>query len=140
MKWYWEKAEELGRTEPVISACGDDCAVCPRFLARTEAELRETAELWYRFGWRDRVVSNEEIRCEGCGSRSGCSFGILPCRKEQGVADCAGCVEYPCGRIRALTANTDGKAAQYRKLCDNEAELALLTRAFLEKGRNQPQK
>ena len=43
MKWYADRLRVLDDIEPVISICGDDCAVCPRFLARTEEELHETA-------------------------------------------------------------------------------------------------
>lgn len=30
--------------EPIISVCGDDCAVCPRYLAKTDEELKRVAE------------------------------------------------------------------------------------------------
>ena len=36
MKWYLDKYEELKKVTPIISVCGDDCAVCPRFLAKTD--------------------------------------------------------------------------------------------------------
>ena len=61
MKWYVSRLKELENAAPIISVCGDDCAVCPRYLARTEEELHETAVFWYKAGWRDHVVSNEEI-------------------------------------------------------------------------------
>ena len=44
MKWYEDRIPELEKAPPVISVCGDDCGVCPRYLARTEEELHETAE------------------------------------------------------------------------------------------------
>ena len=50
MKWYLEGLEQLERAEPVITVCGDDCAVCPRYLAQTEEELRETAVFRHRAG------------------------------------------------------------------------------------------
>ena len=50
MKWYTDKLKALERVEPIISVCGDDCAVCPRFLARTEEELHETALFWVHAG------------------------------------------------------------------------------------------
>ena len=43
MKWYENRIPELEKAPPVISACGDDCAVCPRYLARTEEGLHEAA-------------------------------------------------------------------------------------------------
>lgn len=48
-----------------ITLCGDNCIECPRYNAHSEEELRNVAELWYRMGWRDHIVSNEEIKCEG---------------------------------------------------------------------------
>ncbi len=41
-----------------ITPCGDNCGECPRFLAKNNEELRQTALLWYRIGWWDRIVSN----------------------------------------------------------------------------------
>ncbi len=51
-----------------ITLCGDNCTYCPRFLAKTKEELQEVANLWYRVGLRDHVVSTAEIACEGCSS------------------------------------------------------------------------
>ena len=50
MEWYVQKQDELKTAKPMISVCGDDCAVCPRFLAQTEEELHETAVFWYKAG------------------------------------------------------------------------------------------
>ena len=56
--------------EKIIAACGNDCAVCPRYnvppYTKTAEELHHTAELWYKIGYRDHVVTNEEIACTGC--------------------------------------------------------------------------
>ena len=61
--------------EERITLCGDNCIECPRYNAHTEAELRKVAELWYRVGWRETVVSNEEIVCAGCSSHKSCTYG-----------------------------------------------------------------
>jgi len=53
----------------ILAPCGNDCSACPRQLAtasRDPARLAAVAELWHFLGWRDRVVSNEEIACHGC--------------------------------------------------------------------------
>ena len=60
--------------EERITLCGDNCIECPRYNAHSEAELRNVAELWYRVGWRDMVVSNEEITCTGCSSHKDCTY------------------------------------------------------------------
>jgi len=136
MKWYRARLPELAKAEPIYSVCGDDCAVCPRYLARTDEELRETAEFWHRAGWRDRVVSNEEIRCAGCGSRPTCSFMLLPCVKEHGVEKCSGCGEYPCGKIHATLASSKSKKQQCRAACESDEEFAMFVRAFYEKEKH----
>ena len=136
MQWYIDRLDELGKTAPIYSVCGDDCAVCPRFLARTDDELHQTAVFWHRAGWRDRVVGNEEIRCRGCGTRQSCAFMLLPCLQEKGLERCADCSEYPCGKISRMLSQSAGKEAQCKKACGNDRMFAMLKRAFYEKEIN----
>ena len=82
--------------EEKITLCGDNCIECPRYNAHSETELRAVAELWYRVGWRDSVVSNEEIICTGCSSHKSCTYGLVDCTKEHGVEKCNQCKEFPC--------------------------------------------
>lgn len=136
MKWYCDRLDELEHAEPIISVCGDDCAVCPRYLAKTPEELRETAEFWYKVGWRDRIVSAEELKCTGCGCRPTCTFMLLPCQKEKGLSSCRECGEYCCERISSMLERSDIKEEQCRNACENEAEFRMLKRAFYEKRKN----
>lgn len=136
MNWYIDKLEEIKKNEPIISVCGDDCAVCPRFLAETDEELHEVAVFWHRIGWRDRVVSNEEIKCTGCGCRPSCSFMILPCQKEKGVTDCKKCGEYRCELIEKMLVGSYEKEKMLRSVCESEEEVQMLKRAFYEKKEN----
>ena len=57
-------------TRRIIAACGNDCSACHRYVGvsyeKTEEELHHTAEQWDKIGYRDHVVSNEEIACTGC--------------------------------------------------------------------------
>ncbi len=52
--------------EKIIAACGNDCAACPRYVGhpyeKTGEELRRTAELWMKIGYRDHLVTNEEYQ------------------------------------------------------------------------------
>ena len=136
MKWYIDKIEELKRAEPIYSVCGDDCAVCPRFVARTDDELHETALFWHRIGWRDRVVSNEEIRCSGCGSHETCSFMILSCLREKGIGKCGECADFCCGRIKDVLSRSEKKEEEARSMCASEEEFLMLKRAFWNKAEN----
>lgn len=136
MEWFIKRLDELKDKQPVYSCCGDDCAVCPRFLASTDEELQQTAQFWYEVGWRDHIVSADEIRCKGCGTRQTCSFMILPCMKEHGVSKCRDCSLYPCDKIDDMFRRSDIKAEECRACCDNEAEWLMLKRAFYEKKKN----
>lgn len=136
MNWYVKKLDELKPVDPVYSVCGDDCAVCPRYVARTEEELHETAEFWYRVGWRDHVVSNEEIKCNGCGSHPSCSFMILPCVKENKIEKCSQCKDFVCGKITDVLSRSDKKELEAKALCQTEEEFFMLKRAFWNKKEN----
>ena len=69
--------------ETVIAACGNDCAACPRYAAhpyeKTDEELHHTAELWMKIGYRDHVVTNEEIACYGCKPENWCRYRVIKC-------------------------------------------------------------
>lgn len=136
MKWYIEKLEYLKSVTPIISVCGDDCAVCPRFLAQTEEELHETAIFWHKAGWRDRVVSNEEIKCTGCGCRPSCSFMLLHCTKEHKVTKYRDCRHFECDKVRHTYQASAEKRAQCEQACESPQEFEMLVRAFYEKEKN----
>ena len=136
MKWYIDQLEMMKDKPPVYSVCGDDCAVCPRYMAKTDEQLHETAVFWHNAGWRDHVVSNDEIRCNGCGTRGTCAFMILPCVKTHGVHACRECTEYPCQKTEDLLNRSEAKKQQCAAACENEREFAMLCRAFYEKEHN----
>ena len=99
--------------EEKITLCGDNCVECPRYKARTAEELAAVAELWYRVGWRDRVVSNEEIACAGCSIHKQCTYQLVECTREHGVCKCSLCGEFPCGKIHAMLE----RSAAYQARC-----------------------
>ena len=136
MKWYIDRLEALEDVAPILSMCGDDCAVCPRYLARTEEELHETAVFWHRAGWRDHVVGNDEIRCTGCGCRPTCGFKLLPCARERGVTACRECPDFECDKVRDAYARSEAKKSLCQRACDTPEEFRMLCRAFYEKERN----
>ncbi|MBR6185503.1 MAG: DUF3795 domain-containing protein [Clostridia bacterium] len=140
MKWYIERSAEMESFTPIYSVCGDDCAVCPRYLARTEQELQETAVFWKKTGWRDHVMTNEETRCHGCGTRGTCSFMLLPCIRTHQVKSCKECSSFPCTKIDDMLARSLEKQEQCRKACENETEYSMLCRAYYEKEKNLREK
>ena len=66
-----------------ITLCGDNCLECPRYSAHIDEELKAVAELWYKAGWRDRVVSNEEIVCSGCSLHKQCTKCKEVCSEQE---------------------------------------------------------
>lgn len=121
--------------EEKITLCGDNCLECPRYNAHSEDELRKVAELYYRVGWRDTVVSNEEIKCTGCDSHKHCTYQLVDCIKEHNVKKCNQCSNYPCEKIQQMLQRSAEYKARCQKLCTAE-EYAVLEKAFFEKERN----
>ena len=98
-----------------ITLCGDNCCKCPRYLAKTNGELEKVAELWFRIGWRDRIVPIEEIRCTGCTSHKQCTYCLVDCVKENHVEKCNQCPRFPCEKITDLLRRSE-KYEEYRML------------------------
>ena len=48
MNWYIKRLKELEKAEPLYSVCGDDCAVCPRYIAKTEEEFKMFERAFYQ--------------------------------------------------------------------------------------------
>ena len=125
--------------EKIIAACGNDCAACPRFSAppyeKSEEELHHTAELWMKIGYRDHVVSNEEIACHGCKPDNWCRYRVIQCCEDHGVKTCGECAAYPCDNIKDCFAVTESFEPMCRKVCTDE-EYRQMKRAFFEKEKN----
>lgn len=126
-------------SERIIAACGNDCSVCPRYVAhpyeKTEEELHHTAELWMRIGYRDHLVSNEEISCTGCKPENWCRYNVVKCCQEKGISTCSECSEYPCDNIKECFEVTMSFEPMCRKMCTDE-EYEIMKKAFFEKEKN----
>lgn len=118
-----------------IAACGNDCSVCPRMMPKTAAELTATAELWHKIGYRDHVVSNDEIKCWGCTPANWCRHGIIACTTNRNLNNCGECPDYPCSKIQAMLENTASFIPDCRQCC-TDAEFAIMEKAFFEKQKN----
>lgn len=126
------------KTDPVcktIAACGNDCGACPRHLPKTPAQLRRTAQLWYRIGYRDHVVDNQEIQCMGCTPENWCRYEIAACTRRHGIENCGFCPDYPCKTLESAFVQTMCFEPACRRQCTGE-EYAQLRRAFFEKQTN----
>lgn len=123
----------------IIAACGNDCAACPRYgkvpYEKTEEDLRHTAELWLKIGYRDRLEAAEELACTGCKPENRCRYRVVRCCEEKGIGNCSQCAQYPCEKMRACFEVTRSFEPRCRLVC-TEAEYAQLRRAFFEKEQN----
>ena len=123
----------------IFAACGNDCSACPRYVThpyeKTEEELRHTAELWAKIGYRDHVVTNEEIAYTGCKPENWCRYHVVRCCEEKGIGTCAECDAYPCERMKECFQVTRSFEPACRRVCTDE-EFGRLKRAFFEKEEN----
>jgi len=88
-----------------IGCCGDDCNYCPRYIATVKNDtetLRRAAVIWYRMGWRDKVLSPEEMKCYGCISVKSCVFGIKECCRKKHIDNCGYCSTMPCDELKRM--------------------------------------
>lgn len=118
-----------------ITLCGDNCIECPRYNAHSDEELKKVAELWYRIGWRNSIVTNEEIDCLGCSSHRQCTYHLVECIKKHNVEKCNQCNEFPCQKISDMLI----RSKEYQKKCMEvctEQEYASLEKAFFDKENN----
>lgn len=118
-----------------ITLCGDNCALCPRFNAHSDKELRAVAELWYKIGFRESVASNEDIACSGCSSDKSCTYKMLECATKHSVNKCNQCADFPCGKISEMLKLSAENQKRCRKICSKE-EYEILKKAFFEKEQN----
>ena len=121
--------------EEKLTLCGDNCNMCPRYNANTDEELKAVAELWYKVGWRNTIVSNEEISCPGCSSHKSCTYNLVECTKGHRVSKCNQCSEFPCKIINDMLI----RSAKYKEKCKEvctKQEYDVLCKAFFEKENN----
>ena len=123
---------------PDLASCGNDCAACPRYtatLSGDDEQLREVAALWQRAGWRDRVLSPDEIACRGCVTATWCRYGLRECAQSMRIDHCGRCPDYPCDNLSRAWEATDDWARVCQEVCSPE-EFARLDRAFFQKKAN----
>lgn len=117
---------------------GNDCNYCPRYIATQSGNverLKEVAVMWKRVGWRDTILSPEEMVCYGCSSVSWCRRDIQKCALEKGVDNCGKCKNYPCDKVLKAFE----QAESYAKICKERCSKELyerLQKAFFSRKEN----
>ena len=117
--------------EEKITLCGDNCIYCPRYNAKSDDELEKVAELWYRIGFRDKIVSNEEIKCDGCSSHKKCTYNLVECTHNHNTEKCNMCEEFPCDKINDMLIRSLEYQKKCREVCSEE-EYRTLEKAFFD--------
>jgi hypothetical protein len=118
-----------------IGICGDVCSECPRYIATQNndtIELGKIVELWYRLGFRNIIVSAEELKCTGCSSDNACAYQINNCNHLSGKHNCGECDLFPCEKINAAFQKTEELKDICREKC-TDLEYLKLGKAFLNK-------
>jgi len=121
-----------------LAFCGNDCAVCPRYIATQGSDVmkqNEVAELWHNLSWRDTIVPVEEIMCYGCSSSNFCRYGIQKCASEKNVDNCGTCNDYPCSITLKTFETTQIYTESVKGKCSDE-EYQCLKIAFFSKKVN----
>ena len=121
--------------EDKITLYGYNCIACPRYNAHSKEELEQVAKLWYRVGWRDRIVSADEIACSGCSSHKQCTYGLVACIKEHQVNKCNQCIEFLCNKITDMLEQSKMYQSKCEEVCSQE-EYEQLEKAFFDKENN----
>ena len=130
-----EACKRISNVIEKISLCGDNCTECPRYNARTTEEQKTVAELWYKVGFRDKIVSPDEIVCNGCSSHKKCTYGLVECTKNHGVKKCNQCDNFPCEKINAMLIRSKEHRVKCKEVCTIE-KYEKLRKAFFEKEEN----
>ncbi|NNK84195.1 MAG: DUF3795 domain-containing protein [Desulfobacterales bacterium] len=122
-----------------IGYCGDDCELCPRYIA-TESndreKLKEAAFLWKKVGLTDQIVTPEEMICNGCASLEKCHYNdIRECVRDKEISNCGKCNDYPCDKINEVFEKTSSYAQKCKETCASNDYECLNKAFFLKKNR-----
>jgi hypothetical protein len=122
-----------------IGYCGDDCDLCPRYIATKSGDrgkLMEAAVLWKKVGLKDKIVPPEGMICHGCSTLEMCHYNeIRECAKRKDINNCGKCGEYPCDKIKAVFDKTSAYAQRCKDACEAGDYERLNEAFFLKKKR-----
>jgi len=121
----------------LIGFCGDNCDLCPRYIATKSGslhDLEKVRDLWVRVGWRDKETSLEEIACGGCATVKSCGYdNVRICVKNKGIANCGECIDYPCKQIIKVFDRTKSYEKKCKEVCSPDEYERLYEAFFLKK-------
>ena len=88
-----------------------------------------------KIGYRDHVVTNEEVACSRCKPENWCRYRVVKCCEDRMIKNCGACAEYPCNNMKECFEVTKSYEPMCRKVCTDE-EYRKLKKAFFEKEEN----
>lgn len=91
--------------KPILSRCGYRCDLCLAYRPNAEDKPENRQALsdgWHKyFGFR---IPAERVICDGCMSQNprllDTACPVRPCVLEKGLANCAECPDYVCGKLK----------------------------------------
>ena len=87
------------------------------------------AKLWYKVGFRNKIVSSEEISCKGCSPEKECSYNLIECIKNNKVQKCNECKNFPCDKINQMLE----RSKEHQIRCAQKKNMKNYTMLFLKK-------
>ena len=122
-----------------IGYCGDNCSCCPRYVSTHKNDiekLKAASQMWKRVGWRDTVLSPEEIKCGGCKTVSWCRYSeIRECASSKTLNNCGECDQYPCKKLESVFEKTASYALDCETLFSKN-DFKILSKSFFTKKQN----
>ena len=115
-----------------LACCGDDCNYCPRYIGTMNNDvdaLKKAAEIWYKIGLRNKILSPDEMKCYGCLSVKNCAYGIKECCKKKEISNCGYCAAMPCEKLKGAIK----RVKRFEKISKNllsEEEYKIFKMAF----------
>ncbi|WP_298272967.1 DUF3795 domain-containing protein [Geobacter sp.] len=123
----------------IIGVCGDNCSLCPRYLASQNGdvkELEEVKELWVRLGLRDPAFPPQDMACYGCKPENNCAYSeVRACACGKGIKNCGLCQVYPCELLHAVFEKSEKLRSHAVRFCTPK-EMDALHKAFFCKRQN----
>ncbi|HPB05975.1 MAG TPA: DUF3795 domain-containing protein, partial [Prolixibacteraceae bacterium] len=107
----------------------------PRYIAtinNDSEKLQQLALLWYRFGFRDKVLPPDELTCNGCYAKKPCSYQISSCEHLNGLNNCGECALFPCSTIENVFRKSEATNLHCKSICSQE-EYEAIKPAFFQK-------
>ena len=121
-----------------IAYCGDDCSFRLSYIGTRKNDkdlLKKMAKILHQIGWREEELPPEEVKCDGCFTRTWCEYGIKQCCEEKKIAHCGHCNDYPCSKNVTTFEKNEKDIETCKKVLSFE-DLEVFKKAYFSKKEN----